>query len=87
MSATGVILIVLVLVTLVCDVASEAWLRRSPKQQVRRPTMAEKGVSGGPMPRRKSLPARPAKRPVLPDLESASVSPVVVGEQTEEIVA
>jgi hypothetical protein len=33
MSATGVILIAIVLVTLVCDVASEAWLRRSRQGQ------------------------------------------------------
>jgi hypothetical protein len=33
MSATGVILIVLALATLVCDVASEAWLRRSRQEQ------------------------------------------------------
>jgi hypothetical protein len=33
MSATGVILIVLLLVTLVCDVASEAWLRPSRQEQ------------------------------------------------------
>ena len=44
MSTTGVILIVLGLAALVCDVASEVWLRGSGRKQVRRSALAEEKV-------------------------------------------
>lgn len=44
MSMTGVILIVLGLLALVCDVASEVWLRGSGRKQVRRSAVAEERV-------------------------------------------
>ena len=87
MSVIGFLLIVIVLVALVCDVASEVWLRRSRQEPDRQSAVVEKRVPGSPAPRDEPLPVRRAKRAALRVLESAAVSPGVAGKQTEEIVA